>query len=108
MQAAARSEEETLEDAAAPDDYTSAGDESECSNPERKKLRKRLNELQEKKEQMEGLLGELQSLRQYRSANGESIGKLLSSLAGVDCKKYLTVIGGLSCLVDLRLYTYKV
>ena len=57
---------------------------------------------------MEGLLGELQSLRQYRSANGESIVKLLSSLAGVDCKKYLTVIGGLSCLVDLRLYTYKV
>lgn len=52
---------------------TSAGegeDGSEASNPERRRLRRKLDELQEKKGRMEQLLGELQTLRQYRVTNG--------------------------------------
>lgn len=52
---------------------TSMGEESECSNPDRMKLRRKLDELQEKKGHMEQLLGELQTLRRYRAANGESV-----------------------------------
>ena len=73
MQAAAQRGEALLESAASQDESVSAGDESECSNPERRKLRRKLDELQDKKVKMERLLGELQTLRQYRHSNGKYI-----------------------------------
>lgn len=45
------------------------GDSETSSNPERRQLRNKLSELQEKKEKMEQLLGELQTLRDYRRQN---------------------------------------
>ncbi|XP_067945497.1 pericentriolar material 1 protein-like [Watersipora subatra] len=62
---------ERLPLAAAAEESESA-EESECSNPERKQLRQRLDELQDKKGQMERLLNELQMLRQYRSSGGQA------------------------------------
>ena len=61
---------ERLPLAAAAEESESA-EESECSNLERKQLRQRLDELQDKKGQMERLLNELQMLRQYRSSGGQ-------------------------------------
>lgn len=88
MQAAAQRGEVLLQDDAADsslvsedmsradDGETDAG-ESECSNPERRKLRNRLAQLQCKKEKMENLLGELQTLRQYRKVNGKFLAEWL-------------------------------
>ena len=46
------------------------GDSETSSNPERRQLRNKLRELQDKRSQMEQLLGELQTLREYRKQNG--------------------------------------
>jgi len=45
--------------------------QSDMSSSERKRLRRKLQQLLDKKQKMEDLLGELQVLRQYKKDNGE-------------------------------------